>query len=132
MKLLTVNSDAKTVKGKKQGYLTGILYLAPADASGINTCANASPGCRAACLFTAGRSAIFPRINESRIRKTRQLFRDRKAFQDQLAKDIAALIRKSEREKLTPCVRINGTSDLPWLAMNLAEQFVLRNNLTNQ
>ena len=35
MKLLSVSADAKTVKGEKKGYLTGILYLAPADTSGV-------------------------------------------------------------------------------------------------
>lgn len=28
-KLLSVAADAKTVKGQKMGYLTGVLYLAP-------------------------------------------------------------------------------------------------------
>lgn len=70
MKLLTVN-NAKTVKGEKQGYLTGILYLAPSDkaGNGINTCANASAGCREACLFTAGRAAVCrPRFDLSLVR----------------------------------------------------------------
>lgn len=60
--LLGINSDAKTVKGKKQGYLTGILYLAPANSSGINVCANASPACIAACLNYSGRNRIFQHI----------------------------------------------------------------------
>ena len=67
-RLLSVSSDAKTIKGQKKGYLTGILYLAPADESvssgGFNTCPKASAGCKAGCLFTAGRSAIFPMINQ--------------------------------------------------------------------
>lgn len=28
-RLLSVEADAKTIKGTAQGYLTGILYLAP-------------------------------------------------------------------------------------------------------
>ena len=47
MNLLSIGSDAKTVKGQKYGYYTGIQYLAPSNASGvINTCPNASKGCR--------------------------------------------------------------------------------------
>ena len=43
--LLSVSSDAKTVKGEGFGYLTGILYLAPHDSAGRGSvCANASPG----------------------------------------------------------------------------------------
>jgi hypothetical protein len=123
MKLLSVSSDAKTVKGEKQGYLTGILYLAPANTSGTNVCAMATDGCKRGCLAFSGRSAIFPAIMEARIRKTRELFADRQAFIAQLRKDIAALVRKATRENLIPCVRINGTSDLPWLALTLAREF---------
>lgn len=121
--LLSVATDAKTIKGPKKGYLTGILYLAPSDASGINVCANASAGCKAACLYTAGRANYLAMINESRIRKTRELFRDREAFIAQLSRDIDALKRKAHRMRLTPCVRINGTSDLPWLALRLSGMF---------
>lgn len=123
MKRLSVNVDAKTIKGKKYGYLTGILFLAPSDVSGINVCAMATNGCKAGCLFTAGLPGIIPKINESRIRKTRALFADRQAFLAQLRKDIDALLRKAERDRMIPCVRLNGTSDLPWLALILAQEY---------
>src|SRR5579863_4752178 len=122
-KLLSFSTDAKTIKGKKYGYLTGILYLAPSDISGINVCAKATDGCKAGCLFTAGRAQYLPVINNGRIRKTRELFQDRQAFIVQLRKDILALRAKANRQGLTPCVRINGTSDLPWLAQTLAKEF---------
>lgn len=131
MKLLTVNADAKTVKGSKLGYLTGILYLSPATESGllhrngapINTCPMATDGCKAACLYTAGRAAIFPMVNEARRRKTAELFSNPEAFKAQLRKDISALVRKAARLGLKPCVRINGTSDLPKLALDMAHEF---------
>jgi hypothetical protein len=124
MKLLAVGADAKTVKGEKKGYLTGILYLAPATESGVmNTCTSSSPGCRAACLFTAGRAAQFPAINQSRIRKTQWLASDRGSFLAQLEKDIVSTIKKAKRESMTPCFRLNGTSDLPWLGHYFAAKF---------
>jgi hypothetical protein len=123
MKLLSVSADAKTIKGEKQGFLTGILYLAPANTSGINVCAAATDGCKAGCLNKAGRAAIFPMIEQARIRKTRELFADRNTFLVQLRKDIQALVRKADRENMIPCVRLNGTSDLPWLGMRMAEEF---------
>jgi hypothetical protein len=123
MKLLSVSADAKTVKGEKKGYLTGILYLAPASSSGTNVCPNASPGCIRGCLNTAGRAAIFPAILKARVRKTRELFADREAFIAQLAKDIRSLERRAQRQGLTACVRVNGTSDLPWLALRMAREF---------
>jgi hypothetical protein len=124
MKLLSISSDAKTIKGETKGYLTGILYLAPAFESGvINVCPYASAGCKAACLYTAGRASIFPEIKEARIRKTKWYAKDKPAFIAQLAKDIAALIRQAAREGLTPAVRLNGTSDLPVETWGLMELF---------
>lgn len=124
MKLLSVSADAKTVKGEKKGYLTGILYLSPADESGIaNLCPSASPGCKASCLYTAGRAAYFPKINEARRRKTQWLVEDHVSFYIQLIKDVEALVRKAKREGLTPCVRLNGTSDLPKMAHYVAALF---------
>lgn len=124
MKLLSVSHDAKTIKGEKKGYLTGILYLAPSDSSGVtNTCASASAGCKAACLFTAGRAAAFPMINRARIRKTIWYVNQPSTFIEQLVKDIQALERKAKREGFKPCVRLNGTSDLPKLAHTIAPLF---------
>src|SRR6266704_2364508 len=123
MKLLSVE-NAKTIKGEKLGYLTGILYLAPAQESGVmNTCPMSSAGCRADCLFTAGRAAIFPAVISARIRKTRWLHSDRAGFMAQLEKDITALVRRARREKLRPAVRVNGTSDLSWMAHSMAAKF---------
>lgn len=112
MKLLTT-TNAKTIKGESLGYLTGILYLAPASISGKNMCPYSTAGCRAACLNTAGRGA-FNSVQTARLKKTKWLLSDRKGFVVQLLQDIEALIRKSKREQLIPVVRLNGTSDLRW------------------
>ena len=114
MKLLSVSNDAKTIKGEKKGYLTGILYLAPSNESKvINTCPSASKGCRMACLFTAGRG-VFDNVRQARIHKTVWYAHNRESFMAQLADDIAALIRKADKENLIPVVRLNGTSDIAW------------------
>lgn len=113
MKLLNIDTNAKTVKGQKRGYLTGVLYLAPADLSGFEVCPQRSKGCTAACLNTAGRGA-FSNVQQARIARTKWYFEDRPAFTAQLVKEIAALVRKAEREGLMPIVRLNGTSDIPW------------------
>ncbi len=67
VKVLSVSTDSKTVKGEKVGVLTGILYLAPSDISGFQVCPKSTKGCKAACLYSAGRSVAFPKINEARI-----------------------------------------------------------------
>lgn len=113
MKLLGVGRDAKTVKGEKDGYLTGILYLAPADLSGYEVCPQRSAGCTAGCLNTAGQGA-FSNVQIARVAKTKRYFEDRRGFMDDLVKDIRALIRKAERLGMKPAVRLNGTSDIPW------------------
>jgi hypothetical protein len=124
MKLLGVNSDAKTSKGTKYGYLTGILYLAPADESGFEVCVGRSPGCTEGCLYTAGHGS-FSSVKEARIRKTQWLFHDRKSFLEALRKDVIALVTKAEKQGLIPCIRLNGTSDLGWegIARDLIKEF---------
>jgi len=113
--LLSVESDAKTVKGTAGGYLTGILYLAPGQLAGVgNLCPHASAGCLAACLFTAGRAGIFEAVNAARVMRTRFLHDNRAGFLAMLRGEISALIRKAKRRGLRPVVRLNGTSDLPW------------------
>lgn len=121
-KLIAVGGDAKTVKGEKSGFLTGILYLSPSDTSGIrNVCPWASPGCKATCLNTAGRGAMSS-VQKGRLRKTELLYADAKAFHDQLQKDLRSLQRKAMKKGFTPCVRLDGTSDLG-MASRYAPQY---------
>jgi hypothetical protein len=114
LKVLAVGNDAKTVKGLKLKVCTAILYLAPANEAGRgNLCPNASQGCRAACLFTAGRGR-FDNVREARIKKTLRWFDDRRAFLVDIVRDIQKLESYCRRQRLTPAVRLNGTSDIPW------------------
>lgn len=112
MELLGIG-NTKTLKGQKNGYLTGILHLAPHTISGYNVCPMASKGCSAACLYTAGRGR-FTKTQISRIRKTREFFESRHAFMVKLIKDIRAIERKANRMGLLPAIRLNGTSDIRW------------------
>lgn len=112
--VLSIASDAKTIKGSKLGFLTGILYLAPSDISGHQVCPMAKLAqCEAACLYTAGRGA-FNSIQRARIAKTKRFFEDRDSFMNDLEYSIKSLIRKAEKLGLTPLVRLNGTSDITW------------------
>jgi hypothetical protein len=122
MKLLSVDTNAKTKKGQARGFLTGILYLAPADMSGRNFCPHASAGCKAACLFSAGRGA-FDSVKTARLKKSHYFLRDRASFLADLKKDIQALVKKAKKAGMNPCVRLNGTSDIPWHKMEIMESF---------
>lgn len=123
MTLLNVDRNAKTIKGRKEGYMTGILYLAPYTLAGIgNVCPNATPGCTSACLYTAGRGGMHS-TQAARIRKTKLFKQDQPFFLAQLVKEITSLARRAKKANLIPVVRLNGTSDLPWENMGVMEQF---------
>jgi len=113
--LISIDTNAKTVKGQKEGFLTGILYMAPANLSGYNTCAMASIAqCDIACLNTAGLGGVYTSIQEARIKKARLYFEDRDLFMHNIVLDIKKLIKKASEKGFIPLVRLNGTSDIKW------------------
>jgi len=117
--LLSISSDSKTVKGEKLGFLTGILYLAPANTTKYNTCAMAiMADCAVACLYSAGRGA-FNSVQTGRINKTIWFFEEQETFMLQLYKNIITLINKAKKLGLTPLIRLNGTSDIKWENVSL-------------
>ena len=142
MKLLNIDANAKTVKGRKKGYMTAILYLAPYTASGRNVCPMAElADCATGCLNTAGRGGIAKRgaviatdagelpdnvIQRARIARTRFYHDDRSAFMTQLVREIEAFIRKARRKGLVPVVRLNGTSDIQWETGHAVQRLLYR------
>jgi hypothetical protein len=112
MKLLTT-ANAKIKKGEKQGYMSFGIHLAPAKQSGFNVCPSSSKGCEIACLSSAGHGA-FSTVQDARNKKTVMFFKDRENFMNQLVKEISAAIKKAEKNEMTPCFRLNLTSDLAW------------------
>jgi hypothetical protein len=122
-KTLITSGDAKTIKGEKLGVKTGIMYLAPAHESGvINVCPSASLGCMAMCLNTAGRGQM-PMVQQVRVARTIFLKEQPDAFQTRLRLEVKKLIESAKRASMIPAIRVNGTSDLPKLALPLAEEF---------
>lgn len=107
MKILSVNRDAKTIKGLEYGFLTGIVYLRPSKV----LCPGASKGCLAACLNTAGHGAMNC-VQKARQAKTLFYLRDTKRFMEQLDQEIQALKERAYKNSMLPAVRINGTSDI--------------------
>lgn len=122
-KSLITSGDAKTIKGEKLGYRTGIMYLAPANQSGvINVCPSASLGCKAMCLNTAGRGQM-DMVQQVRLARTLFLKNNPDAFQRLLRVEVKKVINSALRANMIPAIRVNGTSDLPRLALPLAEEF---------
>jgi len=122
-KSLVTQGDAKTIKGVKLGYKTGIMYLAPANESGvINVCPSASLGCMAMCLNTAGRGQM-SMVQEVRRSRTIFLKTNPQDFRTILRNEVAAVIKSARRANMIPAIRVNGTSDMPSLVTPLAEEF---------
>jgi hypothetical protein len=121
--ILSVSVDPKTVKGEKYGALTGICYLAPAETSGVMNVCTMAGNCKAPCLNTSGNPAYMKSKIAARIRKTEFLFYHRELFIASLRYDIGALERKAHKLGMKPCVRVNGTSDLAGIALQMAGEF---------
>jgi hypothetical protein len=126
VELLTPDGyNPKTKKGRARGYSTAIMHLAPADLSGLNVCQFATPGCRAACLNTAGHGGIIKKgqttneVQLARIARTNLFYRDRFTFNNVLIKAIETHVRRARAKGLIPVIRLNGTSDLPWERLRL-------------
>ena len=111
--------NAKTSKGEELGYKTYISYLSPEkqNVKGKNLCPNASKGCAAACLNTAGRGA-FSNVQKARINKTEFFLRDREAYLELMFKELTKAYKKYGE---TLVVRLNGTSDIPWENIKVKE-----------
>lgn len=120
--LLSTN-NAKTVKGKKKGFTTYIMYLSPytQNSKGINLCSHASEGCAKACLFGSG-AARFDRVQAGKVNKTEYFLADRKGFLAQLDSEIASIVAKHSKDNSKFAIRLNGTSDIRF------EKFIVRDN----
>lgn len=127
--LAAPESNPKLAKNGKAGVMAAPLHLAPASLSGFNVCPQASAGCIAACLHTAGNPAYMEGKNRSRIARTQAYMRHRKAFVALLAFEIAALARKAAKAGMQPAVRLNATSDIPWEVVGLEVDGVKVRNL---
>jgi hypothetical protein len=128
MKLLSTGNP-KLLKGEKKGYMSFVLHLAPAKVSGYETCPKRTEGCTSACLNTAGRGGIFKKgettnvIQQARVRKTKMFFENREQFLADLEADIRLGIKQAQKQSLTPCFRLNGTSDIAWEKYGIIEKF---------
>jgi hypothetical protein len=106
--MLSIAVDSKTIKGQKQGYLTGIVYLIPDN----ELCpASKLAACQEPCLVSAGRGR-FSSVHNGRLNKTVIFKKNPMLFYELVKRDIIKLKRKAEKQGMAYCVRLNGTSDI--------------------
>lgn len=116
------DSNTKTRKNRKRGYLTFGCSLAPYRQSGVgNLCPFASPGCVEACLDHQGMGAVFRDIHLARVAKSIVFQLERQWFLDQAHHELLAAERKSDREGSDLAGRLNIFSDYPWETTGLIQ-----------
>jgi len=123
-RLLSVDS-AKSIKSLAFGWINGIHYMAPASTSGFNLCPNATQGCIDLCLgkysgqagMVADQENGTNNVRESRIAKARMFMQDRQTYMRHLERQIVRLVAKAAKAGLTPCVRLNGSTDITFERM---------------
>ena len=113
----------KAIKARAFGYMNAINYMAPASTAGVgDMCPWSSVACRALCLGEhSGQAAMHAEGKDnactlSRKAKTVMFMRARAAFMRELAAGIGRAARKAKREGLQLCVRLNGATDINWVA----------------
>jgi hypothetical protein len=62
-------------------------------------------------------------VQAARIRRTRFFKNNKEAFIDQLVSEIRKHIKIANKNSLIPCVRLNGTSDLPYENIKIGKTF---------
>jgi hypothetical protein len=121
--------SAKAAKASGYGYLNAIHYMAPASTAGVgNLCAHASAECIALCLgMYSGQAAMVSdleagtnSVRESRKNKARLFMHERAAYMNETARAIVRVIVKARRDGLTPCIRLNGSTDIAWERLRFA------------
>ncbi len=115
--LLTTN-NTKILKGEKFGYRTFGIHFAPASLSGKNVCPSSSAGCRQSCLYLSGQG-YYQRVQDARVKKTKYFFEDRAKFLDELVENITTMARRSRKNNMIPCFRLNLTSDIAWESIKI-------------
>lgn len=115
-----LSSSSKARKCSKVNVLNRVMYLTP----GI-FCPRATAGCLASCLgHTSGRM-VMPTATRARDRRTALYKEDQAHFLRLLRNELWELREEAQWRGMTPAVRLNGTSDIPWerLHPELLEEF---------
>ena len=125
--LSNASTNPKTAKQLEAFKIEGVIHHLTPDrlADGVHTvCPSSTPGCRASCLNTAGRSQVKGElksrtlqrymIHRSRIGKTLRWLNNKQDYIGKLCSELALLEKRAKKKGYHPVARLNGTSDIPW------------------
>ena len=125
-----INSSAKLVKNQKiSDNYTYVLYLAPAETSGYNTCKYSTPECRMGCLSNSGRVKVEEYagksvIKNARVKKTKLFFENQGFFMQWVVAEMKSYQAKAKKDGYFFSARLNGTSDIDWTEIRLNGQTI--------
>ena len=135
MKLLSdPKVNYKIKKNLKKGYYTYSLNFAHSDISGYNVCpmanrmtisedANNKSTCSSVCVGYNGNAQRFPKVMESRVKKTKMFYEDRGTFLELLESEISKGINKAEKLGFKATFRLNAYSDIKWENYGILDKF---------
>ena len=89
------------------------LSLAHANTSGFNLCPFSTAGCAASCIGQNG-NGLYPSVQISRQLKARLFMLAPNRFIEMFSQDISRMVEEARRSNLTPVLRPNAFSDIPW------------------
>ena len=111
---LITQPTANAKLAKSVGYYNAGISLAQASLSGYNMCAGSTPMCRGGCLGGVGRAEFTPKIEQTRINRTKLYATNPELFWDILEPELHAVDRKANRLGVTVAFRPNILSDQAW------------------
>ena len=107
------NAKLSKTNDRTDGYAIYSLFLAPANVSGYEMCLWRTEDCTKLCLNCAGKGSLSS-VQQARIRKTHRLMQETQVFFYNLVVEMLNVSNKHHGTPITPVMRLNGTSDLPW------------------
>jgi len=105
-----LGSSTKVELGEGFGYLTTVMYLAPARVSGMQQCAGSTPECVANCLFNKSGHILFHQAGS--ILKSWALRFKASEAKARIEQELELHALKAKHKGLKGAVRLNGTSDI--------------------
>lgn len=111
----------KTKKGEEKGVLTAVAHLSPEKESGYNTCPFAT-NCVDTCIKKTGRM-VTDMARIARISRTLFFKMFQEEFFDQLRMELDRHIWLAKVKDMTPAIRPNGTSDVPWEDYGIIQEY---------